>query len=108
MLDQEFGAGCDIFSAGVVLFILMTGYPPFEQATKKDKWYGPLATGNLEKFWKRHLKSQLAQTADCRDLIEKMLEYDPAKRLTMDQVKEHPWSKGYVISHSFFFVCVFL
>lgn len=34
---EAYTKACDIFSCGVVLFILMTGYPPFEQAWREDK-----------------------------------------------------------------------
>lgn len=33
-----------------------------------------------------------------KDLIWRMLQLDPSKRLTMDEVKEHPWMKGEVPS----------
>merc|ERR1719228_945490 len=36
---EAYTKACDIFSCGVVLFILITGYPPFEQAWRADKWY---------------------------------------------------------------------
>eukprot|EP01084_Bolivina_argentea_P225806 381506_1 len=39
---------CDIFPVGVVLFLLMVGYPPFEQATKTDKWFKTLLKGNMD------------------------------------------------------------
>eukprot|EP01084_Bolivina_argentea_P079705 144520_1 len=39
LLNQKYDLKCDIFSIGVILFILLTGYPPFEQASKNDKWY---------------------------------------------------------------------
>lgn len=36
---KEYTTACDVFSCGVVLFILLAGYPPFEAATPKCRWY---------------------------------------------------------------------
>ena len=36
---KEYTTACDVFSCGVVLFILLGGYPPFEAATPKCRWY---------------------------------------------------------------------
>merc|ERR1719283_811948 len=44
LLDQPYDLACDVFSMGVVLFILITGYPPFEQAHYSDRWFRSLIT----------------------------------------------------------------
>eukprot|EP01083_Nonionella_stella_P293428 997869_1 len=64
---------CDVFSVGVILFILMAGYTPFKQAAKTDKWFKPLMKGNIGKFWKAHQKSPIAQIPDAKDLLTRML-----------------------------------
>ena len=42
----------DIFSAGVILFILYEGKFPFTKAIQTDLYYSKIMTGNFELFWK--------------------------------------------------------
>eukprot|EP00486_Rosalina_sp_Unknown_P002907 CAMPEP_0201566354 /NCGR_PEP_ID=MMETSP0190_2-20130828/6085_1 /ASSEMBLY_ACC=CAM_ASM_000263 /TAXON_ID=37353 /ORGANISM="Rosalina sp." /LENGTH=573 /DNA_ID=CAMNT_0047984955 /DNA_START=195 /DNA_END=1916 /DNA_ORIENTATION=+ len=94
LLDKPYDLACDIFSMGVVLFILITGYPPFEQAHYSDRWFRPLAKGDYAKFWKYHAGCSISNDAKCKDLLEKMLCYDPTQRITIAQLKKHPWFNG--------------
>jgi len=83
---------CDIFSCGVVLFILLTGYPPFRNASRDDKHYRPLCKSNDKAFWRNHPKAKL--DADCKELITGMLAYEPKLRLTLDECINHMWVEG--------------
>lgn len=94
LLNQNYDLSCDIFSAGVVLFILLTGYPPFEQAQKKDRWFAPLTLGDYSKFWKLHRGCNVSNDEKVKDLIQRMLEFDPKKRLTIADIKKHEWFNG--------------
>jgi serine/threonine protein kinase len=94
LLDKPYDLACDIFSMGVVLFILITGYPPFEQAHYSDRWFRPLAKGDCAKFWKYHAGCSISNDEKCKDLLEKMLCYDPKKRITIAEIKKHPWFNG--------------
>lgn len=86
---ETYTKACDIFSCGVVLFILLTGYSPFETATRDDKWYRPLCELNSKLFWKLHRRAKI--DADCRDLLNGMLAYRPRHRLTLDDCLKHKW-----------------
>jgi len=90
--NNKYTNACDIFSLGVVLFILLAGYPPFEAAHKTDKWYKSLAAGDTEKFWHVHRGAQIH--SDAQELLNSMLCYKPQKRITLDKILAHKWLKG--------------
>jgi len=94
LLDQPYDLSCDVFSMGVVLFILITGYPPFEQAHYSDRWFRPLAKGDYAKFWKYHEGCSISNDLACRDLLEDMMCANPKNRITIAQIKKHDWFNG--------------
>lgn len=77
------------------MFILMTGYPPLEQADANDNWYRKICQKKYNKFWDKHRGCGLEGGDDgmpeARDLIEKLLCYQPTERLGSDEIAGHPW-----------------
>ncbi|EKX53911.1 hypothetical protein GUITHDRAFT_63893 [Guillardia theta CCMP2712] len=84
-----YGLPVDMWSMGVILYILLTGIPPFNGESDEDS-LALTVRGHYEKSV-FHLED-LSEPA--KDLVTKMLTYNPAKRLTADEAFKHPWLRG--------------
>lgn len=69
------GKEVDLFAAGVILFILYSGSPPFEKATPTDPYYKVLMDKKHSVFWNGHSRRRLEgfYTDQFKDLINRML-----------------------------------
>jgi serine/threonine protein kinase len=84
----------DIWSLGVILFIMLTGVPPVAVAYDLDDRYRLICEGGLEAMlrqWGFHLSSEAV------DLLYHILRPKPMERLTLNQIAEHPWVLGETI-----------
>lgn len=88
---QYDGRQVDIFSTGVILFIIVQGIFPFKEAKKDEYFYNLLLQGRLEHYWKKVGGERLSP--EFRELILSMFSYDPKKRPTIEELKNHPWLK---------------
>jgi len=98
VLDRStYSASADIFSCGVILFIMLAGFPPFQFATRQDWWFHKLLTKKTDLFWKAHCRN--ADFSDAaKDIIVKMLCPTAKDRLTLDDILEHEWFNETVLS----------
>ncbi|KAI4336738.1 hypothetical protein L6164_015228 [Bauhinia variegata] len=88
VLNRNYGKEMDVWSAGVILYILLCGLPPFWGETEKGI-FEAILEGNYD-FQSQPWPSI---SAAAKDLIRKMLTYDPKKRITAAEALEHPWMK---------------
>ncbi|XP_059664752.1 calcium-dependent protein kinase 19-like isoform X2 [Cornus florida] len=86
VLRRSYGKEIDIWSAGVILYILLCGVPPFWAETEKGI-FNEILKGEID------FESQPwpSISSSAKDLVKKMLTLDPKTRLTSVQVLEHPW-----------------
>jgi len=92
LLKMLYTKQCDVFSLGVLLFILVTGGPPFKEAQTQDPWFRPLCKKppQYKKFWSNH-KRVANLSKRLKSLLEGTMCYQPNGRLHMEDVLAHPW-----------------
>ncbi|ESW27349.1 hypothetical protein PHAVU_003G194100 [Phaseolus vulgaris] len=86
VLKRNYGPEVDVWSAGVILYILLCGVPPFWAEDERGVALAILR-GVID--FKREPWPQISDSA--KSLVRHMLEPDPKKRLTAEEVLEHPW-----------------
>ncbi|KEH23182.1 putative protein kinase CAMK-CDPK family [Medicago truncatula] len=86
VLKRNYGPEIDIWSAGVILYILLCGVPPF-WAESEQGVAQAILRGLID--FKREPWPSISESA--KSLVKQMLEPDPKLRLTAKQVLEHPW-----------------
>lgn len=91
------GTAVDTFALGVILFIMFAGSPPFNEAQSSDPYYNLIIGKKFDYFWYVHTKSKGNTSffpAEFKDLINKMLAYEPAERPSVEAIVAHPWVAG--------------
>ncbi|XP_026799616.1 calcium/calmodulin-dependent protein kinase type II subunit beta isoform X2 [Neoarius graeffei] len=83
---EAYGKPVDIWACGVILYILLVGYPPFWDEDQ-HKLYQQIKAGAYDfpsPEWD-------TVTPEAKNLINQMLTINPAKRITAQEALKHPW-----------------
>lgn len=94
VLTKRYDHRIDLWSCGVVLYILLCGYPPF-WGDRDSEIFSKIRRGQYS-----FEGPEWATVSDgAKDLVSKLLVLDPAYRLTADGALKHPWMKAAYLLH---------
>ncbi|KAK5883890.1 hypothetical protein CesoFtcFv8_020167 [Champsocephalus esox] len=86
LLGDEYDApAVDIWSLGVILFMLVCGQPPFQETNDSE-------TLTMIMDCKYTVPPHISHA--CKDLIARMLQREPTKRATLEEIGAHEWLQG--------------
>ncbi|CAK60692.1 unnamed protein product (macronuclear) [Paramecium tetraurelia] len=81
---------CDVFAYGVILFIIVMGFPPFQNY--QDNWYKMISNQQWDQFWSKIKQNGKTDPSDqFKDLITKVIEVDVNKRYNMQNISTAEW-----------------
>jgi len=86
LLMKGYDKQCDVWSLGVIVYILLCGFPPF-YADNDAQLFEKIKKGEYE--FLRPYWDPISDSA--KDFIRQMLRVDPKQRITCDQALAHPW-----------------
>lgn len=86
ILEDMIGQAVDMWASGVILFILLAGYPPF-WSSSDEKLLLSILQGHYtmpSPYWDN-------VSSEAKDLVQRLLVVEPSKRLTASEALSHPW-----------------
>lgn len=93
VFKEHYTYHCDMWSVGVVMFIMLFGFPPFHGETDRqtqDKimegFYPEVRYG-----YGAHFPAAIPVSQEAKDLLRRLLDTDPALRLSASEALEHAW-----------------
>ncbi|XP_052184901.1 CBL-interacting serine/threonine-protein kinase 11 [Diospyros lotus] len=87
------GAKVDVWSCGIILFVLTAGYLPFND---------PNLMGMYKKIYKGDFRCPKWMSPDLKRFLHRLLDVNADKRLTIDQITRHSWFKKDLQEISFY------
>ena len=89
VLEGKYDIRCDLWSLGVIAYMLLSGNAPFNGKNTEDlvKKIKTTDYDFEDEIWDNEISK------DAQEFIERLLHYDPEKRLLIDEAIEHKWLK---------------
>ncbi len=88
VLKRKYNEKCDIWSCGIIMYVLLTGKPPFSGSTDKE------VLEKVEQNLFEYFDKDLAKVSpECKSLIKELTRYDPSKRPSAGEALKNKWFK---------------
>lgn len=86
VLKRKYNEKCDIWSCGIIMYMLLSGKPPYSGNTDKEV-LDKVELGNFEFFD----KDFIGRTEECKSFLKELLKYDQNKRPTANEALKNKW-----------------
>ena len=97
VLDGNYDKRCDLWSLGVMTYMLVCGYPPFNGRNDAEVFYKirccdyAFPNQDSKDGSKSAKKAVPLISEEAIDFISRLLKTDPNRRMTIDEALNHPW-----------------
>ena len=90
------GHWADLFSAGIILFLMVSKHAPFIKAWATDSHYKMIMGNREDLFWKLHSKNKPENfySESFMQLVTSLFAYSPMERPSLAEIKAHEWYNG--------------
>jgi serine/threonine protein kinase len=91
------GPQVDVVALGIIMFVALTQRPPFAETRPDDPHYRLLIGKREDIFWGAHAEDNDGEdlySKEFKSLFEGCVAFNPKERLTVAQIRAHPWMKG--------------
>jgi serine/threonine protein kinase len=90
------GCKADMFSAGVIFYIMMTGILPFTENSIKCPFYKMVSIKDYKQYWRYNDGDKYSE--DFKTLMMQMFDEDPKARPDVDQLKSNKWLNETIVN----------
>jgi len=88
VLDRKYTEKCDVWSCGVIFYILLSGHPPFRGSRQEILQKIKLGDYSLnDRLWQKEISE------DAKKLLSRMMEVDHTQRYSAQEALDDPWFK---------------
>jgi calcium-dependent protein kinase len=86
VIKKNYDNKCDLWSCGVIMYILLCGYPPFDGDDDQD-----IMNNVVKCEYTFDSQEWMGVSTDAKNMIKKLLIKDPKKRINAEQALKEPW-----------------